>query len=61
MLQEAHCYVEMPQPPGNHSTSRACFRPAYPSTPERPRSDIAPHDVFYAPERRLWYCDIEID
>jgi hypothetical protein len=23
--------------------------------------DIAPHDVFYDEERRLWYCDIEID
>lgn len=25
------------------------------------RVDIAPHDVFYDPERRLWYCDIEIN
>jgi hypothetical protein len=23
--------------------------------------EIAPHDVFYDPERKLWYCDIEID
>ncbi len=23
--------------------------------------EIAPHDVFYDPERQLWYCDIEID
>ena len=22
--------------------------------------DVAPHDVFYDPERQLWYCDIEI-
>jgi len=22
--------------------------------------DVAPHDVFYDEERRLWYCDIEI-
>jgi hypothetical protein len=22
--------------------------------------DIAPHDVFYDPERQLWYCDIEV-
>jgi hypothetical protein len=22
--------------------------------------DVAPHDVFYDPERRLWYCDIEV-
>jgi hypothetical protein len=25
------------------------------------RLEIAPHDVFYDPERELWYCDIEID
>jgi hypothetical protein len=23
--------------------------------------EIAPHDVFYDAERKLWYCDIEID
>ncbi|MFO0887940.1 MAG: hypothetical protein U0790_02215 [Isosphaeraceae bacterium] len=23
--------------------------------------EIAPHDVFYDEERRLWYCDIEVD
>ena len=23
--------------------------------------EIAPHDVFYDPERQLWYCDIEIE
>ncbi|HEX8159632.1 MAG TPA: hypothetical protein VF526_19800 [Solirubrobacteraceae bacterium] len=23
--------------------------------------DVAPHDVFFDHERRLWYCDIEID
>lgn len=23
--------------------------------------EIAPHDVFYDEDRRLWYCDIEID
>jgi hypothetical protein len=23
--------------------------------------DVAPHDVFYDEERRLWYCDIEIN
>jgi hypothetical protein len=22
--------------------------------------DVAPHDVFYDPDRRLWYCDIEV-
>jgi hypothetical protein len=22
--------------------------------------DIAPHDVFYDPDRQLWYCDIEV-
>ena len=26
-----------------------------------PPVEIAPHDVFYSPERRLWYCDIEVD
>jgi hypothetical protein len=26
-----------------------------------PPVEVAPHDVFYSPERRLWYCDIEID
>jgi hypothetical protein len=23
--------------------------------------DVAPHDVFFDPDRRLWYCDIEVD
>jgi hypothetical protein len=23
--------------------------------------DVAPHDVFFDADRRLWYCDIEID
>lgn len=23
--------------------------------------DVAPHDVFYDPERQLWYCDIEVN
>ena len=23
--------------------------------------EIAPHDVFYDPDRQLWYCDLEID
>jgi hypothetical protein len=27
----------------------------------RARVDVAPHDVFYDDQRRLWYCDIEID
>ncbi len=26
-----------------------------------PPVDVAPHDVFYDPDRRLWYCDIEIE
>lgn len=31
--------------------------------PEAPgvKVDVAPHDVGYDPNRRLWYCDIEID
>jgi hypothetical protein len=23
--------------------------------------EVAPHDVFFDPERRLWYCDIEVN
>jgi hypothetical protein len=23
--------------------------------------EVAPHDVFFDPDRRLWYCDIEVD
>ena len=23
--------------------------------------EVAPHDVFFDPDRRLWYCDIEVN
>jgi hypothetical protein len=29
--------------------------------PNAARVEVAPHDVFYDPDRRLWYCDIEIN
>jgi hypothetical protein len=36
--------------------------PGVPSSgPNAARVELAPHDVFYDPARRLWYCDIEID
>jgi hypothetical protein len=33
-----------------------------PPSPDRKNGfvDVAPHDVFYDPDRQLWYCDIEI-
>ena len=44
---------EADQPPGPFAVTDLGEFPA--------RVDVAPHDVFYDPERRLWYCDIEID
>jgi hypothetical protein len=45
--------TEADQPPGEFTVTRL-------GSPEAPL-EIAPHDVFYDPERELWYCDIEID
>ena len=49
---------ESDQPPGNFTVSGLSV-PADPfmAAPV----DVAPHDVFYDPDRQLWYCDIEID
>jgi hypothetical protein len=48
---------EADQPPGKFKTTKL-------SHPElgTPKGvvDIAPHDVFFDAERRLWYCDIEV-
>jgi hypothetical protein len=44
---------EADQPPGPFGVTNLGTSPAY--------VDIAPHDVFYDEERRLWYCDIEVD
>ncbi len=45
---------EADQPPG-------AFDVANVTSYARAAVDVAPHDVFYDPERQLWYCDIEID
>lgn len=38
------------------------FPPGLPTSgPNAAPVEIAPHDVFYDADRRLWYCDIEID
>ena len=49
---------EADQPPGQFRTTDLVH-------PElinlNARVDIAPHDVFYDQERRLWFCDIEVN
>lgn len=52
--------TEADQPPGPFPVIDLA-PPGLPSSgPGAARVDLAPHDVFYDPTRRLWYCDIEI-
>jgi hypothetical protein len=51
---------EADQPPGAFRVADLAH-PALASSESAPLVDIAPHDVFYDPVRRLWYCDIEVN
>ncbi|MEP6921026.1 MAG: hypothetical protein ABI967_07865 [bacterium] len=50
---------EADQPPGPFLTT-ALEHPEQRNATAQAQVDIAPHDVFYDEERRLWYCDIEV-
>lgn len=48
------------QPPGPFKVTQLHL-PDDPSGTTNVEVEVAPHDVFYDKDRRLWYCDIEID
>lgn len=50
---------EADQPPGLFQTV-GLRDPELQSSPAPASLDVAPHDVFYDEERKLWYCDIEV-
>ena len=50
---------EADQPPGPFQTA-ALQHPELRNPTAQNVVDIAPHDVFFDEERRLWYCDIEV-
>jgi len=47
------------QPPGPFRT-RSLPHAGLPLNSSTGLVDVAPHDVFWDPDRRLWYCDIEL-
>jgi len=49
---------EFDQKPGDFQTTN--LKPPALTAPNT-SVEVAPHDVFYDEERRLWYCDIEIE
>jgi hypothetical protein len=51
--------TESDQPPGAFAVTNL-LPPAAPAGTDAPLVDIAPHDVRYDADRRLWYCDIEV-
>ncbi|MCU0562491.1 MAG: hypothetical protein MUE48_00920 [Desulfobacterales bacterium] len=51
--------TEADQPPGAFR-AETLQPPALAAMPNAKTVEIAPHDVFYDPERQLWYCDIEV-
>lgn len=57
-LPEGAPVDEKDQPPGNFTVTGLTV-PA--DGFAAPPVEVAPHDVFYSPERRLWYCDIEVN
>lgn len=52
--------AEADQPAGAFHVA-GLLPPGVPAFPGDASVDVAPHDVFYDEERRLWYCDIEIN
>jgi hypothetical protein len=53
--------TEAEQPEGPFNISGLAHPKVLDNKSQATRVDIAPHDVGWDPERRLWYCDIEID
>jgi hypothetical protein len=51
--------TEADQPPGSFTATGLTHPERLVGTAES-SVEVAPHDVFYDAERRLWYCDIEI-
>jgi hypothetical protein len=49
--------TESDQPPGAFKVSG--LRP--PASASYLTLEVAPHDVFWDPDRQLWYCDVEVD
>ena len=52
--------TESDQPPGPFAVT-GLLPPGMPPSPRGGPVEVAPHDVFYDAERRLWYCDVEVD
>jgi hypothetical protein len=52
--------AESDQPPGAFLTSDRPH-PGQTVSNAQTNVDVAPHDVYYDADRRLWYCDIEVD
>jgi hypothetical protein len=52
--------TEADQPPGAFAV-RALRHPGLAPGVAEGVVDVVPHDVFWDPDRRLWYCDIEVD
>ncbi len=52
--------TEADQPPGGFRVD-TLQPPALAAMQGAKTVEIAPHDVFYDPERQLWYCDIEVN
>jgi hypothetical protein len=52
--------TEADQPAGPFAVT-GLLPPGVPAFPGNISVDVAPHDVFYHDERRLWYCDIEVN
>ena len=50
---------EADQPPGPFPTT-GLDHPELHHRTAQSLVDVAPHDVFFDPERQLWYCDIEV-
>lgn len=52
--------VEADQPPGPFTVTNL-QHPGLKIADPQALVEVAPHDVFFDPERQLWYCDIEVN
>ncbi len=59
-LPEAAPEAEAEQPSGPFQVT-GLLPPDVPAWPAGAVVEVAPHDVFYDAQRRLWYCDVEVD